>query len=330
MSYISTFVERLINFDVSLRSLDEKINYITGHQVGDVDPLNKEVNDRYQECSRNIASLEEDTYLVEKCASGKMKNGILSQFDSLKTAHENLKAKIEEAVVICETTAKLDQIFKNLEIIKGPYGYGIEELERLKSKNIDILESPKLTPVHLKSILEIDELIEEQESLHVEAMLGKIDDLIKSPIPNGDSETKCMDSLKKILLQDLPICQIGRAIQHHIFENIWIEAGEPEGDSDWGRNHALDDLDRLSAVLRKEQLFPEDRIQNERSISSKEDCNSFEDFISPPVQTPIEGDEENPFDADDLLNTLSGLDTRLDSSSDDDLPVRFDGRINSQ
>jgi hypothetical protein len=43
--------------------------------------------------------------------------------------------------------------------------------------------------------------------------------------------------------------KLPESCRNEIYGRIWSLAGEPEGDPQWGQNHALDDLNRLSAAV---------------------------------------------------------------------------------
>ncbi|HSW86183.1 MAG TPA: hypothetical protein VLG49_01635 [Rhabdochlamydiaceae bacterium] len=234
-------------FYLSQKSID---NLFTTPSIGDL------INVCKNECDQignEIKSLEQTVDNLVKTVKDPFKSVMMKKIGDLKEGYDSFRSKVysESTIQIQKNAIVLDELFEQFQKELMQSVIDLNRIDKLADRGLEVI-SPALTSPQFNKACTLLHSIESTQSESINKLLIKIDMLI-SKMRNSKSDRKkneCLEFIRNLLFNKLPSCKMGQSIQQNIFDQILSEAGTPQRDDEWGKNHALDDLSRLSTIIR--------------------------------------------------------------------------------
>ncbi|HSW86184.1 MAG TPA: hypothetical protein VLG49_01640 [Rhabdochlamydiaceae bacterium] len=140
---------------------DDVVNLASGEL--DLDAF-ESVNKNHELFAARIPILKIQINELDKTVKEPFKAAILSQFTRLEEKNNKLEKMIEGYLPICETQTKLDELYTQFLHVKPSLKEQTQTIEDLKNRNLQFLLFPKLTASQLHRVIELDWLIDQQQT----------------------------------------------------------------------------------------------------------------------------------------------------------------------
>lgn len=224
----------------------------------------------FQTLQENFANLATKAKWTSARSTDPLEDQIFNQFRLTRNRLNSVLAKeVESARGICETNDLIEKVFKrytgsgsltpltllvlrrDITVLYGRDQMNAKQMQRLMDLDRTIAEmQDKMKPQEKEEKKEPSRVQQNEAEAYLLAKSTLIDalNLLAQNVENargGSSSDQEKKQKIRQLIQDFQ----PQNVRNEIYEQIWVRAGKPTGDFNYGSNHVVDDLNRLVSII---------------------------------------------------------------------------------